>query len=81
MKKKTVLIRGVVISFMFIIFTITPNYVYADESNNELTLVEKITHEIFGDIEIESTEYLYGLDETIDFVCVDFKDKGYIFLL
>ena len=82
MNKKIICFCSVLMLLLVTCFSVsTFNRAYANESTTGLVDFEKITHEIFGDIERESTEYLYGLDEAIDFVCVDFKDKGYIFLL
>jgi len=32
---------------------------------------------LFGDISIKSGEYLYNLDESPDFIYVEFEDFGY----
>ena len=44
----------------------------------EQKLVMKETNKIFGNIEIDSMTYLYNLNDSPDFIYVDFKDLGYV---
>lgn len=39
--------------------------------------VESLTKSMFGDVEIESSEYLYNLDGSSDYIYVEFKYGGY----
>lgn len=41
------------------------------------TDIQKVSNELFGDISIKSGEYLYNLDESPDFIYVEFEDFGY----
>lgn len=41
------------------------------------TDIQKVSNELFGDISIKSSEYLYNLDESPDFIYVEFEDFGY----
>jgi hypothetical protein len=47
-------------------------------SNNEVYNVETLTKAMFGDVDIRSSEYLYNLDGSSDFIYVEFEnDCGY----
>jgi hypothetical protein len=39
--------------------------------------VDAASSEIFGDVKIKSSEYLYNLNDSPDYIYVDFKDYGY----
>jgi hypothetical protein len=39
--------------------------------------VDAASSEIFGDVKIKSSEYLYNLDDSPDYIYVDFTDYGY----
>lgn len=43
--------------------------------------VEQIINELFGDISIEDCEYLYNLDNSADYIYVEFKKEGYAVFL
>ena len=43
--------------------------------------VEQIINELFGDISIEDCEYLYNLDNSADYIYVEFKKEGYAVIL
>jgi len=68
---------------LFAVFSGTIVTVFADEKENDICFhdVETISHEIFGDIEINSSEYLYNLDDSADFIYVDFENYGYVVYL
>jgi hypothetical protein len=52
-----------------------------DEYSERLTVyktdIEKISQEIFGNVTIGSKELLFNLDESPDFIYVDFTNYGY----
>ena len=78
MRKKIVLFISFILVFAFLPLTLPLKQVYADEITQQLAKYEDITYEIFGDIKIEATEYLYGMDDSRDFVLVDFTNHGYV---
>lgn len=79
MKKKMVVFGSLTIGFMVAFFAAGPLAVaHAAESSDELSQFKSITYEIFGNTEIESCEYLYGLDNSSDYIYVDFSEQGYV---
>jgi hypothetical protein len=42
-----------------------------------ITGIEKVSQELFGDVKIGSEEFLFNLDESPDFIYVDFTNSGY----
>jgi cyanate lyase len=50
---------------------------YSERLTAYKTDIEKISQEIFGDVIIGSKEYLFNLDESPDFIYVDFTNYGY----
>ena len=53
---------------------------YLNEHSEQLTIysdIELISQEMFGDVRISSEEFLYNLDDSPDFIYVDFEDSGY----
>lgn len=79
MKKKITVFGSLAIGFMVALFATGPLVVaHAAELSDELAQFKNITYGIFGNTEIESCEYLYGLDNSTDYIYVDFKDKGYV---
>ena len=44
----------------------------------EVQRIDSVTYEIFGDKKIRSSEYLYNLDDSPDFIYVDFENYGYV---
>ena len=69
---------GLIICLMVLIFTLLIGVMAfaANENENRIDIasVERVTRNIFGDIEIKSTEYLYGFNNSADFVYVDFEN-------
>lgn len=54
------------------------------ENNYETSIsssIEEKSNELFGDVRIKSSEYLYSLDESPDFIYIDFEDFGYAIFL
>lgn len=49
------------------------------ESNNYT--VEQVACELFGEVNIKSCEYLYNLDDSADYIYVEFDDAGYAVFL
>ena len=51
------------------------------ENSEQLTVftagIEKLSQEMFGDVRIASEEPLYNLDESPDFIYVEFTNSGY----
>lgn len=43
--------------------------------------VENLAKELFGDVQVESSEFLYNLDESSDYIYVTFQDDGYAVFL
>ena len=43
--------------------------------------VVTVTYGIFGDVRIRSSEYLFNLNDSPDFIYVDFEDYGYVVYL
>lgn len=79
MKKKSFIVT---LAFVILVIAVAPfisamKMVYASVSNSQLSVFENITHEIFGNLQIESCEYLYTVDGSPDYVYVDFSNQGY----
>ncbi|MCL2139598.1 MAG: leucine-rich repeat domain-containing protein [Treponema sp.] len=55
--------------------------VTASENDAGFYDVDKASREIFGNLKIKSREYLYNLDDSPDFIYVDFEDYGYAVFL
>lgn len=65
----------VILSILFANITI-----YASTARNydyDFSDVKDLSYQIFGNKKIKSIEYLYGFNESPDFVHVDFDDYGY----
>ena len=80
MKKKSVIFT---LAFVILAIGVTPfisalKRVYASVSSSQLSVFENITHEIFGNLQIEACEYLYTVDGSPDYVYIDFSDQGYV---
>lgn len=45
--------------------------------NENLVAFENLSYSLFGDVEIESSELLYSLEDSPDFVYVAFEGNGY----
>lgn len=43
--------------------------------------VEQVTNELFGEVNIKNCEYLYNLDDSADYIYVEFDDAGYAVFL
>ncbi len=43
--------------------------------------IEQVTKELFGEVKIKNCEYLYNLDETADYIYVEFENDGYAVFL
>lgn len=43
--------------------------------------IEKITKDLLGDVTIEKSEYLYNLDDSADYIYVEFNNGGYAVFL
>ena len=52
--------------------------VSAAEVTDEFDDFENMTYQMFGDIEINSCEYLHSTDNSLEFVYVDFEEDGYV---
>ncbi|WP_285819602.1 hypothetical protein [Bacteroides acidifaciens] len=39
--------------------------------------IEQVSNELFGNVKIKSSEYLYNLDDSADYIYVEFEDNGY----
>ena len=77
--KKIVFIGSFFLSLMIVMCGGMSLFVIAiAEANNDFGSFENVTYQMFGDIEISSCEYLYGIDNSLDYVYVDFKDGGYV---
>jgi len=50
---------------------------YAEHLTAYTTNIEKISQELLGKVTIGSQEFLFNLDESPDFIYVDFTDSGY----
>ena len=54
------------------------SFAYAAEDKKiNISSVEEVTRQIFGDVKIKSSEYLYGFNDSPDYIYVDFEDYGY----
>jgi len=40
--------------------------------------IDTVSRGIFGDVKIRSSEYLYNLNDSPDYIYVDFEDYGYV---
>jgi hypothetical protein len=56
---------------------VNANAAAASGDRIEQTVIQKVSNELFGNISIKSSEYLYNLDESPDFIYVEFADSGY----
>ena len=69
---------------LFTIITITAvsnKYisVYAFVKDSEqVTLIKEVTNDLFNNVEISLMEYLYNLDESPDYIYVEFEGSGYV---
>ncbi len=53
--------------------------VYALINDSEqVTLIKEVTNDLFNNVEISSMEYLYNLDESPDYIYVEFEGSGYV---
>ncbi len=50
---------------------------YSEQLTAYKTDIEKISQELFGKVIIGSKEFLFNLDESPDFIYVDFTNYGY----
>ena len=64
---------------------INDNYVSNEVSEKEMneineyeTIINSFIEPIFGNIKISSCQYLYNLDDSADYVYVEFKNGGYV---
>ena len=86
MKKIKAVINKLLFSniLLFTIITITAvsnKYisVYAFVKDSEqVTLIKEVTNDLFNNVEISSMEYLYNLDESPDYIYVEFEGSGYV---
>ena len=86
MKKLKTVINKLLFSsiLLFTIITITAvsnKYisVYAFVKDSEqVTLIKEVTNDLFNNVEISSMEYLYNLDESPDYIYVEFEGSGYV---
>lgn len=53
------------------------NMAAASGDRTKQTDIQKVSNELFGDISIKSSEFLYNLDESPDFIYLEFEDSGY----
>lgn len=71
------------LSFLFGLATVITSGIMAVEFadatvvESDLTSAQTVSQEMFGNIQIQSSEYLYGLNDSPDYVYVDFGDSGY----
>lgn len=65
--------------FIAILFSKATNVFAASEYKN--LIFDQVVSEMFGDRSIKSAEYLYNLNDSPDFVYVDFDDYGYAVFL
>lgn len=49
----------------------------ATNEDNTPYSVESLSKELFGDLKIKSSEYLYNFDDSADFIYVDYEGYGY----
>ena len=64
---------------LFIIFAMSASIIsvdiYASETKDDIksiTIIQKVSEDLFGDVIINSIEYLYNLDDDADYVYVTF---------
>ncbi len=78
-KSKKILISLIMFFVVSLTVGITRTSVESFASNNfsNFAEVEDVTNNIFGEKEIQSIEYLYGFDDSPDYIYVDFADYGY----
>jgi len=80
MKKVRILGIGLVFCLALSMLALLPfNTVSASAAVNALDTmnIENVTQALFGDKQINKTEYLYNLNDSPDFVYVEFSDYGY----
>ncbi len=78
MKKRNFILIFTILTFICMPFMATLSKVSANDTKNQLSVFENLTHEIFGGVKVQSCEYLYGLDEEPDYIYVDLLDQGYV---
>ncbi len=78
-KSKKILISLIMFFVVSLTVGITKTSVEVFASNNfsNFAEVEDVTNYIFGEKEIQSIEYLYGFNDSPDYIYVDFADYGY----
>ena len=73
--KKLSFCGSVFLSLIFLMCGgISLTFVSAAEVNNEFDTFENLTYQMFGDVEIDSCEYLRSMDNSLEFVYVDFEE-------
>lgn len=50
-----------------------------DDSDNYT--IEQVADELFGDVSVEKSEYLYNLDDSADYIYLEFENGGYAVFL
>ena len=56
---------------------ITKEFARAVADDSALSYAQTVSHEMFGDVQIQSSEYLYDFNDSPNYVHVDFADGGY----
>lgn len=81
MKKLRIVGLGIVIflvASLFAVFISTTVFAAsASEKGISYYDIQTLSHELFGDVRIKSSEFLYNFDGSADFIYVDFEDYGY----
>lgn len=54
---------------------------FAESKGDDLITIEQISYELFGEVKIKSSENLYNLDESPDYIYADFENSGYAVFL
>ena len=78
MKKLTFIGSFFLSLIIFMCGGISLTFVSAAEVNNEFDTFENLTYQMFGDVEIDSCEYLRSMDNSLKYVYVDFEEEGYV---
>ena len=70
----------IILFFNILVYKINVQANSYSEKLLEQSVIQTEINELFGSIEISSCDYLYNLDESGDFIYVEFVDSGYVIL-
>lgn len=83
MKKIKIVLVSLICFALSLIGLLSVNLIgaFAEEDNVQMMRVDELSRQLFGDVKIESIEYLYNYDEQPDYLYVNYCDYGYAVFL